>query len=345
MNRDSACDGVADSAGDKTKPARVRIKSAIAPGGAVEVAQQGMIVRRDPTQTLHIAIASGKGGSGKTTIALHLAWAYARSGERVVLCDCDADAPNLHCFLPGVVVHASEVTELHPRIDAEHCVACGACVRSCAFDALYMRGGKAHVAEELCHGCGVCALVCPSDAAISEHEVVVGTTTRQRIAWPNGVCSDMVVARARIGNNRTPRVIADAIAAAPVAASIQIRDCAPGCACAAVAGMRGADCAVLVAEATPFGLHDLKLAVEMTRTLGIPLAVVVNRSGAYGAVEQWCTDQSIAVLACIPDDRQVAEVYASGRLAGERLPDYNKWYQTIRDGIDTLMHKETACSK
>jgi MinD superfamily P-loop ATPase len=289
--------------------------------------------------SLRIAIASGKGGSGKTTVALHLAWAYARSGATVALYDCDVETPNLPCFLGegGPAAACVAVEELRPRILAEHCQGCGRCVQACAFNALYLLRGCAHLAAELCHGCGLCARLCPSSGAITEQPEQIGDLSLQRIALGEHSC-ELIVGRTRIGSTRSPAVVAAALARQSPA-TIQLRDCAPGCACPTVAGLRGADLALLVAEASPFGLHDLKLAAELCRDMGLPVAVIVNRVSPRWPplVQDWCAAQGLPLLAEIPDDRAVARAYADGRLAGASVPGYLDQFDRLRHNLDALV--------
>ena len=96
-------------------------------------------------------------------------------------------------------------------------------------------------------------------------------------------------------------------------AEMIIVDCPPGTACGMVTAVRGSDYVILVAEPTPFGLHDLRLAVETVRQMCIPFGVVINRCDwGYGGVDEYCAGEGIAVLMKIPHSREVAEAYSRG---------------------------------
>jgi len=92
-----------------------------------------------------------------------------------------------------------------------------------------------------------------------------------------------------------------------------ILDAPPGTSCLVIATLQETDFVVLVTEPTPFGLHDLRLAVEVVRELGIPFGVVVNRTGVGDdCVHRFCGEWEIPILTELPDDRRIAEAYSRG---------------------------------
>jgi MinD superfamily P-loop ATPase len=124
-----------------------------------------------------------------------------------------------------------------------------------------------------------------------------------------------------VGEAMSPPAIRAVKAALPVDADLVFLDCPPGTSCPVIESVRGADLVLLVTEPTPFGLHDLELAVQMTRALQLPCAVVINRADVGDRkVWQYCRRQQIAILAEIPDDRDVARAYSQGQLAAVAVP-------------------------
>ncbi|MBE0565260.1 MAG: ATP-binding protein [Krumholzibacteria bacterium] len=267
-----------------------------------------------------VAIASGKGGTGKTTVAVNLARLL---GGGVHLLDCDVEEPNDHLFLPGTNGAAEPVTLPVPEVDQQRCDACGACSDFCAYHAIVSFGIKPLVFPELCHGCGGCALVCPRQA-IREVPRRIGEI---RTVEAGGVT--LVQGRIDVGVPSSPPLIRAVRARAP-AQGMTLVDAPPGTSCPVVAAVRGADLVVLVTEPTPFGLHDLELAVALVRELGIPCGVVINRAGSGDdRVHAFCRREGLPILAQIPDDRRIAEACSRGRLVVEALPEYEPLFRQL----------------
>lgn len=288
---------------------------------------------------LTVAVASGKGGTGKTLVATNLAVAAARAGSPAALIDCDVDAPNDGLFLPVAAPQVRDITVPVPVVDADACTLCGACRPACAYGAIRILGGSVIVFPETCHGCGACVRVC-RPRALREQPVRVGEVewgpVEAGVVSPAGV--DIVTGRLDIGQVKSPTVIRGARKQAEVLRrSLTVLDAPPGVACAAVTAIRDADVLVLVTEPTPFGLHDLQLAVELGRGLGVPLGVVVNRDADAGSdVDAFCEREGIPVLARIPFDRRVAEVYASGGLVIDGHPEGARWFSGLWSAVRVL---------
>jgi len=297
-----------------------------------------------------IAIASGKGGTGKTTVAVNLALSIPstllRTGTAdmqknadstgLLFLDCDVEEPNAHLFLKPTIERREEVGVLIPEVDYDKCTFCGRCAEVCAYHALAVVKQKVLVFPELCHGCGSCTLNCPKEAI---HEVLnVTGVIEEGQAWSilnsqfpipkqaggirfaHGILNigePMAVPvirelKKRIGENATDRIV--------------ILDASPGTSCPVVETMRGADFVLMVTEPTPFGLHDLRLAVEVARDeLGLPVGVVINRDGVGDqGVEDYCAAENIPILMRIPLDRRIAEAYSEGVTIVEALPEYRE---------------------
>ena len=265
---------------------------------------------------MRIGVASGKGGTGKTTVATNLAFTASAAGRSVAYLDCDVEEPNGHLFLKPQVTSCKPVHRPVPRVDEEKCTYCGQCGEICQYSAVVCLGQKILVFPEMCHGCGGCHLVCPEDAIVEvPREIGLLETGRAgAIQFVQGVL--------KVGEAMSPPLIRAVKAAAPDADLI-IADAPPGTSCSVIESVRDSDFVLLVTEPTPFGLNDLKLAVGMTRALKLPFGVVLNRAGLGDQeVYLYCRWEHIRILAEIPDDRRVAESYSRGELICEALPEF-----------------------
>jgi MinD superfamily P-loop ATPase len=272
-----------------------------------------------------LAVASGKGGTGKTTVAVNLALCSPRP---VRLLDCDVEEPNCHIFLKPIIRERETVHLLTPSVDESTCNACGECARLCQYHAILPLGKRVMVFPELCHGCGGCAKVCPT-GAIREVEREIGVV---EIGAAGGVA--FVQGTLAIGQPTAPPVIR-AVKHHTAYDRLNIVDCAPGTSCPVVTAVRGSDYVLLVTEPTPFGLHDLKLAAETVRQLGIPFGVVINRAGiGDDRVQSYCAGEGIPVLLEIPDDRRIAEAYSRGQAASDAVPELRKAFEGLVRALD-----------
>jgi len=277
-----------------------------------------------------IAVASGKGGTGKTTISISLALSAPGA---VTLLDCDVEEPNAGLFLVQENISENPVTVLVPFINKDLCTACGACGSFCGFNAIVCIGTSVMAFPELCHSCGGCALVCPVKA-IQEEPSPIGTLTTATV--PRKGSKDPAFAQGllTIGNAMSPPVIR-AVKEFIKNDKLNIIDCPPGTSCPMVTSVHGADYVILVTEPTPFGLHDLDLAVRTVRKMGIPFGVIINRSDSGDdRVVTYCGKESIRILMQIPEDRKIAEAYSIGKPLIDAAPVYRKKFAVL---IEELM--------
>jgi MinD superfamily P-loop ATPase len=283
---------------------------------------------------IRIAVASGKGGTGKTTVATSLA--LALDGTQITFLDCDVEAPNAHLYIQPDIDYREKVGLLIPEIDEAVCTFCGKCAEVCQFHAIAVIGKKTLVFPELCHGCGSCTLICPENA-IQEKLDVMGVLERGRT--PSGM--DFARGLMDVGEPMAVPIIRQLKKLTDDAngsREIMIVDVPPGTSCPVVESIRGADYLLLVTEPTPFGLHDLRLAVQLARELDIPAGVIVNRDGIGNHdVDDFCRDAEIPILMRIPMDRRIAEALAQGQPLIDALPEYAQKFRDLYDRIQTIM--------
>lgn len=276
---------------------------------------------------INIAVASGKGGTGKTTIATNLAVHLDAQKQKVAYIDCDVEEPNGHLFLNPAIDTTHTASIPVPVVDESRCTACGQCVAFCAYNALVRLGKEVMVFAELCHGCGGCARVCPVNA-ITEQRRKIGVVEKGR-------CRSMgfVHGRLDVGVAMSPPLIRAVLSHAS-AEQINIIDAPPGTSCPVIAAVRKVDFVVLVTEPTPFGINDLALAVDMVEELAIPFGVVVNRAeDGVDDAHAYCRSRNAAVIARIPDDRTIAETYSRGEMIVENIPGLDSCFDMLWNTI------------
>jgi MinD superfamily P-loop ATPase len=265
---------------------------------------------------MKIAIASGKGGTGKTTIATNLAVSLARAGRAVQYLDCDVEEPNGHIFLKPHIDCVEEVTVGVPQVDESKCTGCGRCGQLCQYSAIVYIQKHVLTFEQLCHSCGGCMAVCP-ESAITEKQRKIGVAEYgavDGVAFGHG--------KLDIGAIQTPALIRH-VKRHAMDDALVILDAPPGTSCPVIEAVKGTDFVLLVTEPTPFGLNDLELAVGMIRALRLPFAVIINRCDmGDSGVAQYCRRDRIDVVMEIPNERRIAEAYSCGRMMVDVLPEY-----------------------
>jgi len=284
-----------------------------------------------------IAISSGKGGTGKTFIATNLSVLLAEQGRAVTYLDCDVEEPNGHLFLKPTIDNTERMTVRAPlHIDAERCTGCGQCADACHYNAIAVIKGKPLLFQELCHACGACSIVCPVDAVI-EGDKEIGELRHGksgRIDFHYGLLKTAV-------GGMSPRLISGLKQYA--GSGVTILDSPPGTACSSVETVKGADLCLLVADPTPFAIHDLKLSVNMCRQIGQEPAVVVNRAGLDDTdLREYCRTAQLEMVGEIPDDRRIAEVYSVGDTVIEKLPEYREHFGKLLERATVLATQKRA---
>jgi len=278
---------------------------------------------------MKIAIASGKGGTGKTTIATNLAASISKNGQKVQYLDCDAEEPNGHIFLKPKIEITEDVTIKVPEVDQDKCTGCGKCAELCQYSAITCIKGKVLVFEELCHSCGGCMMICP-EAALTEKPRRIGIAEFGRaedIIFGHGLLD--------IGTIQTPALIRH-VKQRAISDGITILDVPPGTSCPVIEAIKDSDFVLLVTEPTPFGLNDLELAVQMVRELKLPFAAAINRSDiGDDSVVKYCQKEGIDVLLEIPNDRKIAEAYSRGIMMVDAMPEYRDKFLNLFEQINS----------
>ena len=278
---------------------------------------------------MRIAVASGKGGTGKTTVAVSL----ALSLPNVQFVDADAEEPNCHLFLHPSIQQIIPVYMILPEVDLAKCTFCGKCAEFCQFNALAVVKQQVLLFPELCHGCGGCVYACPEEAIKPGQrqigEVEVGTARGMRFI--QGRLKPAEPSAVRIVREEIGQLEADGIA---------IVDASPGTACAVQETIAESDFCLLVTEPTPFGLHDLKMAMDVAQDAGVPSGVVINRSGSRDSlIEDECRKRTLPVLLKIPLDRRIAEAYSRGEPLVDAFPEWRQRLQATYTEIERRQKK------
>ena len=277
---------------------------------------------------MRIAVASGKGGTGKTTIATNLALSI---GSNVQLLDCDVEEPNAHFFIHPTFEVTKTITTPVPEVDEEKCTFCGKCSDICQFKAIAVLDKTVLVFKELCHSCGGCMEVCPENA-ITEKGRELGII---QTAHRNGI--EFIHGKLRVGEAMSPPLIR-AVREYELPDKLTIIDAPPGTSCPVIASVKGSDFVLLVTEPTPFGLHDLKLAVGAVEILDIPCGLVINRCDlGDDKVKEYAHSVDMPILMEIPLDRRIAEAYSRGDPLVETMPEWKDKFLDLYDRISALV--------
>jgi len=284
---------------------------------------------------LIISVASGKGGTGKTLVATSLALTL-KDSQKVTLLDCDVEEPNDHIYMRPVHTGTRTVSVPVPHVDESQCIGCGMCHDVCAFNAIAVLGKSVLVFNELCHGCGACTRLCPV-GAISEvpHDIgVVEEGDANGVRFYDGVLT--------IGQPMAPPIIREVKKHADPE-GLTIIDASPGTSCPVVEAIRESDFCVLVTEPTPFGLSDLRLAVETVRELGLNHGAIINRSNVGDdRTEEYLREEGIPVLMRIPLDERIAREYSRGMPLVEALPEYRQPFVDMYETITELVNARSS---
>ncbi|MGK9476375.1 nucleotide-binding protein [Melioribacter sp. OK-6-Me] len=280
-----------------------------------------------------ISIASGKGGTGKTTIAASLASVIPES----VYLDCDVEEPNGHLLLKPEFLTEESAEKLLPLIDQDKCTFCGNCIDVCEFNALINLKFEIVLFEELCHSCGACKYFCPLKV-ITEREKEIGIVrtgiTKDKVLFVDGLLKIGEATAAPLIKEVKKKIIKE---------KVNIIDSPPGTSCSMVEAVKGSDYCLLVTESTPFGLNDLKLAIEVLKSIDIPFGVVINKyNSSFEEMENYLNVNNIEVLLKISFDRRYAEAYSEAILPVKKYPELKEGFIRLHKKIMEELEKVNA---
>jgi MinD superfamily P-loop ATPase len=272
---------------------------------------------------LIVSIASGKGGTGKTTVAVNL----ALSLKGVQLLDCDVEEPNVHLLLKPKIDKVEPVYILTPLVNKKLCDYCGKCAEFCQYNAIFVSSEKVLIFPELCHSCGGCNIVCPREA-ITEEKNKIGV-----LKFGSAGDLKLVYGELEIGQPMAVPVIKEVKKQVERSKNVII-DSPPGTSCPVIETVRGSDFCILVTEPTPFGLHDLKIAVQVLEDMRIPFGIVINRSDIGDKkIYEYCSEKDAPILLEIPFQRRIAELYSKGIPFSLEMPKWKEKFELLFDEI------------
>jgi MinD superfamily P-loop ATPase len=270
---------------------------------------------------MEIAVISGKGGTGKSSISA----AFATLKEEVILADCDVDAANLYLlFDPSVEEEKVYIAGHKAVIDYTKCTNCELCKDYCKFNAISLKNDKIFISEISCDGCFLCSRICPENAI----EMVPNDKSRMYSgSFRNG---KMVYGRLSPGEENSGKLVnmvrdkAQQILKDTGIDTI-ILDGPPGIGCPVISTITGVDKVVIVTEPTISGLHDMQRALEIVKKFAIIPSVIINKADLNTSmtdqIKKWCEESGVKVIGELPFDAKVVEAMIRGKSIIEYDPD------------------------
>lgn len=259
-----------------------------------------------------IAIASGKGGTGKTSFSINFAQSLSKKMS-VTLLDCDVEEPNCSLFFrEKESIQYDPVLFTMPVIDNDKCTLCGKCKDACMNNAIFLTKKFKTVLPEMCKGCLRCTNHCDFEAMTTK-KVSIGSVEQWKINDNFTIYEGLL----KNGDIHTTAVI-KALKETKTQSNIVLLDSPPGTTCPMVDAVSDVDYVILVTEPTPYGLHDLRLAVDVIKQLKLNLSIIINKSGSNDSIiEDFCKDKSLDILGKIPFNQNIAKHGADGKLIYE----------------------------
>jgi len=264
-----------------------------------------------------ICVTGGKGGTGKTLVAVNLAIMFKNRGYKVLLIDGDVENPNTFLLLNAKLKNKTEVLYFLPKIIEDNCTKCGLCAENCETHALlYIKDSYPIPIATVCSGCKLCYKICPTNAIEPDLKVIGWTYTASAFSI------DLFLGELKPGEARSAVIVnklmenlEKVIETEPEKYDIIILDTAPGAHCDVEELIDGADLVIPVTEPTRFGKLDLLRIVELIDLLKKEYKAIVNRSSLLGFKEKFLkelNEKSIEILGDIPLDEEIVSSYCQG---------------------------------
>jgi len=276
---------------------------------------------------MKIGIVSGKGGAGKTLVAVNLAYTASKNNQ-VILYDLDVEEPNSFLFFYGKAYHEESVKTMIPKVDESLCNSCGICTKVCEFNAIINLGNETLVFPELCYSCYACLELCPTHAIVEDFK---------EIGQIRSILSSditLIEGRLNISETSAPALIRQVKKKKNMDASLKIYDSPPGNSCSVIEALKDVDYAVVVAEPTIFGFHDFQIMVETIKSLNKNFGVIINKSTEDNRkIENYCLENNIEILGKIPLSYEIASTYAHGDLISAKNLTIQNIFENIFDSI------------
>lgn len=273
---------------------------------------------------MNIAVLSGKGGTGKTTVSTNLSLALNFN-----YIDCDVEEPNGFLFLQPQIEITKEVLVNYPVINEANCTYCGKCINTCQFNALAKVKNNIMLFSKLCHNCGACSLSCKA-SAISYKKREIGKIEK-------GTFRDIHCSRGilNIGEPMAVPIIKELLNKDSL--DNNIIDCPPGTSCNVVNALKYADGAILVTEPTEFGLHDLKMAIEVVRMFNIPFGIIINKDdGKENIIKKYCIKENINLIGAIPYSKSIAIAYSKANILYDDI-EFKMIFNKLSEGVKEVI--------
>lgn len=273
---------------------------------------------------MNIAVLSGKGGTGKTTVSTNLAGAL-----KLNYVDSDVEEPNGFLFLNPEISQTESVMVEYPIIDKEKCTLCGECAKACQFNSLAKVKDRVMLFKNLCHSCGACEVAC-KEGAITYGKRETGKIETGKSG--NILCSRGIL---NIGEPMAVPVIKQLLQ--KVEGQDNLIDCPPGTSCNIINVLKYADAAILVTEPSQFGFHDLEIAVGVVRMFNIPFGIIINKDdGRDNMIRKYCRNEKIELIGSIPYSRDIARAYSKGETLYNN-PEFKSIFEKLADRAEEVL--------